>query len=71
MNGFVADENGVKFLVSGKEDAQLTVGLTADEAYNVFVNGENIGEMKTNMSGKLSISVELAEGNEVSVKITK
>ena len=71
VNGFKANENGVEFLVSGKEDAQLTVGLGADEVYNVFVNGENIGEMKTNMSGKLSISVELAEGNEVSVKITK
>ena len=71
VNGFVANENGVEFLVSGKEDAQLTVGLTADEVYNVFVNSENIGEMKTNMSGKLSISVELAEGNEVPVKITK
>ena len=54
-----------------KEDAHLTVGLGADEVYNVFVNGENIGEMKTNMSGKLSISIELTEGNEVPVKITK
>ena len=41
------------------------------EVYNVFVNGENVGEMKSNMSGKLSISVELGEGSEVSVKITK
>ena len=54
-----------------KNGYSATGCFTADEAYNVFVNGENIGEMKTNMSGKLSISVELAEGNEVSVKITK
>ena len=71
VKGFVAGENGVEFLVAGKEDAQLTVGLLADEIYNVFVNGENVGEMKANMSGKLSISVELGEGSEVSVKITK
>lgn len=71
VNGFVADENGVEFLVSGNEDAQLTVGLSEDETYNVFVNGEKVGDMKTNMSGKLSISVELGEGSEVPVKITK
>ena len=71
VNGFVESENGVEFSVSGKEDAQLTVGLTEDTTYNVFVNGEKVGDMKTNMSGKLSISVELGEGNEVSVKITK
>ena len=71
VKGFVAGENGVEFLVAGKEDAQLTVGLFADEVYNVFVNGENVGEMKANMSGKLSISVELGVGSEVSVKITK
>ena len=71
VNGFVRSENGVEFLVSGMEDAQLTVGLSEDETYNVFVNGEKVGDMKTNMSGKLSISVELGEGNEVPVKITK
>ncbi len=71
VNGFVKSENGVEFIVSGKEDAQLTVGLAEDETYNVFVNGEKVGDMKTNMSGKLSISVELGEGKEVPVKITK
>ena len=71
VNGFKADENGMEFLVSGKEDAQLTVGLSEDETYNVFVNGEKVGDMKTNMSGKLSLSIELSEGMEVPVKITK
>ena len=71
VNGFVESDNGVEFVVSGREDAQLTVGLKADETYNVFVNGEMIGDMKTNMSGKLSISVELGDGSEVPVKITK
>lgn len=71
VTGFKADEKGVEFIVSGKEDAQLTVGLLEDETYNIFVNAENVGEMKTNMSGKLSISVELSDGAEVSVKIVK
>ncbi len=71
VNEFHMCEDGVDFTVSGKEDAQLTVGVLEDSTYTVFVNGENVGEMKTNMSGKLSISVELGEGTEVSVKITK
>lgn len=71
INGFATSESGVEFTVSGKEDAQLTIGLAEDETYTVFVNGEKVGDMKTNMSGKLSISVELGEGIEVSVKISK
>ncbi len=71
VNTFVSSENGVEFTVSGKEDAQLTIGLKEDETYTVFVNGETVGDMKTNMSGKLSISVELGEGKEIPVKITK
>lgn len=71
VNEFTSCDNGVEFTVSGKEDAQLTIGLAEDETYTVFVNGEKVGDMKTNMSGKLSISVELDEGTEVSVKISK
>ena len=71
VNGFSAKEDGGEFVVAGKEDAQVTIGLSEDATYTVFVNGEQIGDMKTNMSGKLSISVELGEGMEVPVKITK
>ena len=49
----------------------MTIGLAEDETYTVFVNGEKVGDMKTNMSGKLNISVELGEEIEVSVKISK
>ena len=65
------DEKGVEFTVSGKEDAQLTIGLAEDETYTVFVNGEKVGDMKTNMSGKLSLSVELSEGKSVEVKVVR
>ena len=57
--------------MEGDEDAQLTVGLQDDTEYEVVVNGESAGKMKTNMGGKLSVSVELAGVGEVSVKIVK
>lgn len=71
VNHFEETENGLIFKVEGDEDAQITVGLEEDTAYTVYVNGANVGEMKTNLSGKLSISVELASVGEVEVKIVK
>ncbi|MBO5474053.1 MAG: endosialidase [Lachnospiraceae bacterium] len=68
---FTETEKGVSFLVEGDEDAQITVGLEEDTEYKVFVDDVNVGRMKTNLSGKLSISVELANAGEVAVKIVK
>ncbi len=71
VNRFEETENGLTFTVEGDEDAQITVGLEEDTPYKVYVNGANVGEMKTNLSGKLSISVELASVGAVEVKIVK
>ncbi|MDE6603527.1 MAG: endosialidase [Lachnospiraceae bacterium] len=71
VNRFEETENGLTFTVEGDEDAQITVGLEEDTVYTVYVNGANVGEMKTNLSGKLSISVELASVGAVEVKIVK
>ena len=71
VNGFTETENGVAFTVEGDEDAQITVGLEEDTEYDVYLDEVNAGRMKTNLSGKLNISVELASAGEVKVKITK
>lgn len=71
VNGFVEKEDGVTFKVEGSEDAQITIGLEDDTEYNVFINDTNIGRMKTNLGGKLSISVELADAGEVCVRVVK
>lgn len=71
VNGFAETENGVTFTVEGDEDAQITVGLEEDTEYDVYLNDANAGRMKTNLSGKLNISVELASAGEVKVKIAK
>lgn len=68
---FTEDAAGVAFLVEGGEDAQLTIGLEDDTEYEVTVNDESIGKMKTNLGGKLNISVELADAGEVAVKVRK
>lgn len=68
---FKETSDGVSFTVSGDKDAMITVGLLEDTSYNVTVGGKSIGAIKTNLSGKLSLSVELADMGEVSVKIEK
>ena len=68
---FEETENGVSFLVEGEADAQITVGLEEDTEYRVSVDHKDIGTMKTNLSGKLSISVELANAGEIAVKMVK
>ena len=68
---FAEDAESVCFRVEGSEDAQITVGLEEDAEYEVLVGDQSIGKMKTNLGGKLNISVELAGAGEVSVKIVK
>lgn len=61
----------MSFQVEGPEDAQITLGLQDETEYEVFVENANVGRMKTNLGGKLSISVELNEGTPVSVRVEK
>ncbi len=68
---FAVSDDGVEFEVEGDKDAQLTVQLAEDTEYEVFVNGAAAGGMRTNMSGKLSASVELNEGKPVKVTIRR
>jgi hypothetical protein len=68
---FKEQADGVEFTVTGDEDAQITVGLTDDTEYEVFVAGESVGKMKTGLGGKLSLSVELGNAGEVSVKVVQ
>ena len=62
-------EDGITFLVEGKEDAQVTLELEPEKEYDVCISGNDSGVMKTNLGGKLSISVELNEGQPVAISV--
>ena len=68
---FKALDEGVEFTAYGDQDAQITVQMENDAEYEVYVNGAAVGSMRTNMSGKLSVSVELEEGTEVKVSAVR
>ncbi len=66
---FKETDTEVEFLAEGNADAQITLGLKEDTAYEVVVNGESVGKMSTGFGGKLSLSVALEGAGEVSVKV--
>lgn len=69
--GFCVTEDGVNFKVEGPEDAQITIELEEDAEYEVNITGESVGTMKTNLGGKLSLSVELQGTEAVDIKVEK
>ena len=68
---FRVTDEGVEFTVEGSKDAQITVQLENDTDYEIYVNDSAVGNMMTNMSRKLSVSVELEEGISVPVKAVR
>ena len=71
VTNMAASENGVEFEVEGPEDAEITLGLMEETEYDVFVAGKSIGQMKTNLGGKLTLSVELDPETPVAVKVSR
>jgi len=71
VSNFCVKNTELTFTVSGSQDAQITIQLEDDMEYEVFTDGNPVGEMKTNMSGKLSLSVELSGEKNVEVKVIR
>lgn len=71
VTNFNASEQVVTFSVSAMQDAQFTLELEADTEYVVYLDNVNVGDMKTNLSGKLSVSAELEPERSMEVKIIK
>ena len=71
VENFKATDQVVSFKVSGEKDAQFTLELEADSEYVVYMDYVNVGDMKTNLSVKLSVSAELEAGGSVEIKVVK
>ena len=71
VENFRETESEVAFTVSAGGDVQFTLELEPESEYEVFIGGNSAGKMATNLSGKLSVSVELSEGQNVPVRVAK
>lgn len=69
VTGMKITDDGIQFNVEGKEDAQITLELAPEKEYDVKIADYDSGVMKTNLSGKLNLSVELNEGTSVAITV--
>ncbi len=66
-----AKDDQISFEVSGNDAAQITLELEAEKEYEIYKNNSNLGRMRTNLGGKLVLSIELEEGNKDFIKVVK
>jgi hypothetical protein len=62
---------GLSFSGEGPEDAQITVEGEPQSEYSIVIDGIIHDEQRTNLGGKLSFGVELANADAVKVEIIK
>jgi hypothetical protein len=68
---FNCTSDSVSFTVEGKGDAMITLELEPETNYDITVAGNSAGQMKTNLGGKLNLSVELDPGVAVLVEVKR
>lgn len=71
VTNFTADGTGVSFSVEAAKDIGFTLELEPSQEYKVFLDDMELGTMKTNLGGKLNVSIELDEGKKAAVKVSK
>lgn len=71
VTGFVDNGTDVSFKVEAAEDISFTLELEPSQEYKVMLDGMELGKMKTNLGGKLNVSLELDEGKQAEVKVSK
>lgn len=70
VNEFKFDDGNTEFKVEADKDSQITLELESATEYTIYLNGVNAGSMKSNSSGKLTLSIDAADG-QTKVKIVK
>lgn len=68
---FSSSDKGVSFGVEAEEDVQITLELEPEKEFRVLVDEINVGKMKTNLGGKLVLSVELSSGKQSKISVVK
>lgn len=68
---FSSSDKEISFGVEACEDVQITLELEPEKEFRVYVDEINVGKMKTNLGGKLVLSVELNSGKQSQIKVVK
>jgi hypothetical protein len=67
---FTADGEKVSFTAEGFDDTDITLSLEPETQYTIFVDAREVDEVRSNLSGKIDFSVELAK-RPVAVSVVK
>ena len=69
VTGLKVTDEEIVFSVEGLEDASITLELEPETEYKVYVDGTNIGKIKTNLGGKLVLSIEINPGQTYQIRV--
>lgn len=71
VHDFKLEEADVSFNVEGTETSSITLELEPETDYKIHIDNMYVGKNKTNLGGKLSISVDLEPGKQIRVDVRK
>ena len=71
VTDFSASEKEISFTAEGTTDTQVTVEMEPEKEFKLFIDGINIGKVKTNLGGKLVLSLQLTAGKSSAVRVVK
>ena len=71
VHDFRATDKALNFVVECEEDSQITLELEAEKEYKIHIDKVYVGKMKTNLGGKLNLSVELEPAKMVDILVEK
>lgn len=71
VEGFKEEDRTISFVVEGNAATQITLDLEEEKEYRVLLDGINLGNMATNIGGKLVISVDLTSGQPQEVVVER
>lgn len=71
VTNFTTDGTEISFSVEAAKDIGFTLELEPSQEYKVFLDDVELGMMKTNLGGKLNVSIELDEGKKAAVRVSK
>ena len=66
-----ATDSEVCFSVEGLEDTSITLELEPETEYKVYVDDTSFDKMKTNLGGKLVLSLEMDAGQVAKIRVVK
>lgn len=70
VHNFTLGDKGAFFSVEGEEDVQLTLEMEPETEYKILIDDVNVGKIKTNMAGKVTVGVEV-QNNISRIKVEK